>query len=700
MRRRLASCAVALAAAALAVPAGASAAAPKAKPGCADTDVPGGEWRNYGQDKANSRFQPKEKLLSVADAPLLAPAWAFSTVDEGGGGDITGTPVVADGCVYVATSRGWVFALNADTGKLVWRSQMPRGGSANATVGLARRRCGRKAYTVRVKRKVKRPRGGKGQRGGKGRRGRDGKRRKRYRWVKVKRYKWVTCESVFVAASRTQAAEGCPQGETCQGPYVAAFDQATGRLAWFTPPLDTQAGSDVYGSPVIFGRTLLIGTSGGSAELGDEADRYAFQGSMNFLDTYKGKVLKKTWTIHPPQQPDDEFAGAGVWSTPAVDAQDKVAFVGTANPFKPQAEHPHANAVVKYDVNRKSKRFGQIIGSYKGNIDEYYPGLSGLPCYDVPGNAPPYYPQGIGSCGDIDLDFGASPNLIRGPNGEKWVGAGQKSGVYHIFDAKTMKPVASQIVGPPTAVGGIVGSTAYDGQNVFGPVTAPGYLWSVRASDAGFRWVGPVADGAHWGNPVATANGVVYTADLSGNLDAYDARNGVLLAKRPLPLGGSGPASPTWGGVSVARNTVYASVGLGSLAEGYVVAFRPGGVQRVPGDIQETIGGAIGGVPGAPSGGGTGTAVVAGPGAVYSTYATPVMTVEKGGSLSFVNLDAPQHDVVADEKGPDGAPVFHSRLGGIGEVVPVEGLDRTQSGKSYGFFCSLHPGMRGTLLVR
>ena len=29
---------------------------------------------------------------------------------------------------------------------------------------------------------------------------------------------------------------------------------------------------------------LLIGVSGGSAELGDEADRYAFQGSMNFLD--------------------------------------------------------------------------------------------------------------------------------------------------------------------------------------------------------------------------------------------------------------------------------------------------------------------------------------------------------------------------------------------------------------------------------
>ena len=41
-------------------------------------------------------------------------------------------------------------------------------------------------------------------------------------------------------------------------------------------------------------------------------------------------------------QPDDEFAGAGIWSTPAVDAEEKVAFAGTANPFKPQAEHEYA----------------------------------------------------------------------------------------------------------------------------------------------------------------------------------------------------------------------------------------------------------------------------------------------------------------------------------------------------------------------
>jgi plastocyanin len=279
------------------------------------------------------------------------------------------------------------------------------------------------------------------------------------------------------------------------------------------------------------------------------------------------------------------------------------------------------------------------------------------------------------------------------------VGAGQKSGVYHVFDAKTMKPVWKQVVGPPTALGGIVGSTAYDGGAFYGPVTVPGYTWSLSASDGALRWIGPVGDGAHWGPPVAVANGVVYTVDLNGYLDAYDARTGTLLVRRPLALGGSGPASLSWGGVAVARNTVYAGVGLGSLAEGFIVAFKPGSINDLPEDIQKTLTGGGGG-----GGGGgqvpLGSAIVTAPGATSTGYATPVMATQKGGPLSYVNLDAVQHDVASDAKAPDGRPLFSSKLSGLGEISPVEGLDRVESGQSYGFYCSIHPGMRGTLLVR
>ncbi|HEX2234162.1 MAG TPA: hypothetical protein VHG69_12455, partial [Thermoleophilaceae bacterium] len=507
--------------------------------------------------------------------------------------------------------------------------------------------------------------------------------------------------AIFVAASRTQKQEGCPKGDPCEGPYVIALDRKTGRILWATRPIDTQEGADLYASPLVFEGTLMVGVSGGSAELGDEADRIAFQGSMNFLDAATGRVLRKTWTIHPPKQPDDLYAGATIWSTPALDRRAKVAYAGTGNPFKPQAEHQHANAVLKFNVNRKSRNFGKIIGSYKGDIDEYAPGFSQLPCYDFPGNNPPFYPQGIGSCGDIDLDFGSSPNLFTGPDGRKLVGEGQKSGVYHVFDAETMKPVWKQIVGPPTPVGGIVGSTAHDGQAVYGPITVPGYTWSINAANGGHRWFGPIGDGAHWGPPVAVANGVMYTVDTTGFLDAYDARNGVLLARRPLALGGGGPVSVSWGGVAIARNKVYAGVGLGSLEQGFLVAYKRGGPSDVPKDAEETLGGILGGGGG---GGGepgpVGSAIIAGPGATSTGYATPVMITRVGGPLSFVNLDPVQHDVTSEERGPDGKPLFASKLSGIGEVAPVNGMDRVKSGQAYPFLCSIHPGMRGTLVVR
>ena len=74
---------------------------------------------------------------------------------------------------------------------------------------------------------------------------------------------------------------------------------------------------------------------------------------------------------------------------------------------------------------------------------------------------------------------------------------------------------------------------------------------------------------------VTVAKGVVYTVDLKGNLDAYDSVTGAPILSRPM-----GPdvnnIAPSWGGVSIARNTVYAAVGITGLPTGYVVAYRPG----------------------------------------------------------------------------------------------------------------------------
>ena len=49
-----------------------------------------------------------------------------------------------------------------------------------------------------------------------------------------------------------------------------------------------------------------------------------------------------------------------------------------------------------------------------------------------------------------------------------------------------MAPVWKTPVGMPSAVGGIVGSTAVDASGIYGPVTTGGYLWSLDGKQALF----------------------------------------------------------------------------------------------------------------------------------------------------------------------------------------------------------------------
>jgi glucose dehydrogenase len=96
----------------------------------------GGEWRSYGHDLSNSRNQDEEHDITPLRAATLRPVWTFSSVKAGGTGDFTGTPVVADGCVYVASNGGWVYALNAETGEMVWQIKLDAAGTGAFSGGI------------------------------------------------------------------------------------------------------------------------------------------------------------------------------------------------------------------------------------------------------------------------------------------------------------------------------------------------------------------------------------------------------------------------------------------------------------------------------------------------------------------------------------------------------------------------------------
>ena len=108
--------------------------------------------------------------------------------------------------------------------------------------------------------------------------------------------------------------------------------------------------------------------------------------------------------------------------------------------------------------------------------------------------------------------------------------------------------------------------------------------------------------------------------------------------------------------------------------------------------------------------------IVSGAAGQFYGYFTPAMVVQPGGELNYANFDIVQHDVVQDVKvdgvynkkrkdkwckgyGKKECPLFWSARAGLGETVPVQGLQNLQSGQVYTFFCTLHPGMKGKIVV-
>ena len=107
--------------------------------------------------------------------------------------------------------------------------------------------------------------------------------------------------------------------------------------------------------------------------------------------------------------------------------------------------------------------------------------------------------------------------------------------------------------------------------------------------------------------------------------------------------------------------------------------------------------------------------IFSGPGAFAAGFTPPVGVTTVGGPLQYVNGDIQPHNVIAFEDflskkaakkapwckgyGKGKCPIFWSETITAGEVTEVLGLENTESGGQYAFFCSIHPGMKGTLAV-
>jgi polyvinyl alcohol dehydrogenase (cytochrome) len=317
------------------------------------------------------------------------------------------------------------------------------------------------------------------------------------------------------------------------GPRLVAFSLKDGAKRWDTT-LTRQNGASVYGSATYWKGVLYIGTSG------PNNDDATARGSVVAVDEASGAIRWQTFTV--PAGSD----GAAVWTTPAIDTATGRLYVGTGNNYH-EPTTDLSDAMLVLDAGN-----GAVLGHYQATSNDQF-------AADNPVAGP-------------DYDFGASPNLIEGPGGEKLVGEGQKSGTYWALDRATMKPVWKASVGPGGYLGGVIGSTAYDGKRVYGANSLDGTVFALRR-DGFTAWTARDTGQTHFG-PTMIAHGVLYTVDPAGFLVARDPGTGAELTR--LSLG-----APAFGGASATGGALYVSVGTGPPPEpapqqdgtGSIVAF-------------------------------------------------------------------------------------------------------------------------------
>jgi len=302
------------------------------------------------------------------------------------------------------------------------------------------------------------------------------------------------------------------------GKTLYRLDRASGTQVWKVDVHDHPL-AQINASPVVVGNLVFQGVA--SAEVVMARSEYTFRGSIGAYDTATGKQV---WNFFTTANDATSGAGVGVWSTPAVDVERGLLYVGTGNNYA-EPTSALADSIIALDYK---------TGTLKWSKQFTYPDVfSG------------------GSPKGKDADVGASPNLWVS-DGRALVGAGDKGGVYHAVDRDTGAVVWETTLTPGSVFGGEIGSGAFvDGKlivvsNVGDPATnSPTNVAKVFALD-------PATGAVLWKTedfpgkifaPVGAVPGLAFVGTDTGVLLALDTQSGKTLWTQNAPdKTGCGPS--------------------------------------------------------------------------------------------------------------------------------------------------------------
>ncbi|HTB79193.1 MAG TPA: PQQ-binding-like beta-propeller repeat protein [Polyangiaceae bacterium] len=387
----------------------AEAAAPPAALNCSND---GGDWPMYGQNVCNTRGGTSAaEPITTSTVSKLKVKWTFTAA-----GDISATPAVVDGQVYVPDWGGNLNRVDGATGQGVWSKNVGDLIMETSDVDAGQYQALLTSYTAPMSR--------------------------------------IT---PVVYGNNVIFGMGAPGFSAT----IAAVDKDTAELKWKTP-LDPHEASLLTSSPTLDDGVIYIGVSSGE-EIATQIPGYpccSFRGSVAALDAATGALKWQTPMIEDSvfykadKKTLSGYAGAAVWSgTPTVDRNRHLVYVTTGNNYaipkgapNPLPAGDHVEAIVALDMTTGAIKWSSRMVPAGGSV------------WTVANNKEP------------DYDFGCGANLFQTTiNGAvvDVVGAGQKSGVYWALNADTGSTLWSTEVGPGGHLGGIHWSTAVDSHAVY-----------------------------------------------------------------------------------------------------------------------------------------------------------------------------------------------------------------------------------------
>jgi len=360
-----------------------------------------------------------------------------------------------------------------------------------------------------------------------------------------------------------------------------ALDAGTGRQLW-SVRLGEHASAMISSSPLVFDGNVYVGVANGEEAEDDAAyPCCTARGQFVSVSLATGTVRWRRYTLPPAERAGSwpngaakyEPSGAGVWSSPAIDPVSRTVFYGTANNFT--GTTGDNDSVIALDVDTGALRWKQQIT---------HPDAWTLGCIA----STVEHCAGMANDTNLDWDFGSSPNVFTA-SGRTLVGIGQKSGMYHAFDATTGQIVWQRQLSVARHNGGSAGilwGTAYDGRRLYAATwqAKPGTLFGLNPATGEILWrTGNPADGCTTGGAAAHADachlehmsavtatpGLVYEGSMDGKMRIYRAEDGEILWQYDTVreftgvnhVTGPGGAIAGHGGAVVAHGMMYVQSG-------------------------------------------------------------------------------------------------------------------------------------------